>query len=254
MNIIFELERFNNVFFREEDHTYWINNEQFISATTHIGTYQEKFNSDYWAKYKKLQGLGFPVKSHSSRNVPQDHILHNGKFQHYMDLHLDVSDILEKWKNKSDKALMNGKQIHADFEKAWMRKLSGNLLIDNYVKANSHLIPLRLEFIVADYKAKVAGQLDGLFYNTRTNEIELKDYKTDEEIEYSNRFKTFMPPLEFLSDTNFNKYTLQLNFYKHCIETYTSVRVHQLSILHVRNGLISEIPIPDCPDLIKLIL
>lgn len=254
MNILQELERFNDVYFREEDHSYHWGNKQFTSATTHIKRFQEPFNEIYWAKYKQLQANGVHVKSHSSRGIPQDHIAYDGKILHYEDIHIDIFDILSKWKAKSDTALANGKQVHADFEKAWFRKLSGNKLIDSFVKENKHLIPIRMEYIVADYDAKIAGQLDGLFFNKESNDIELIDYKTDEEIKYSNRFTTFLPPLEFLSDCNFNKYTLQLNFYKHCIEKYTSIRIARMYILNIRPNTISRIDIPDCPDLIKLIL
>jgi hypothetical protein len=63
-----------------------------------------------------------------------------------------------------------------------------------------------------------------------------------------------MPPLEFLSDCNYNKYTLQLNMYKHCIEKYLDITIDSMFIVWIKPDGFELINIPESQDLVKMIL
>jgi hypothetical protein len=56
-----------------------------------------------------------------------------------------------------------------------------------------------------------------------------------------------------MSNCNFNKYTIQLNMYKHCIEKYTDIKIGVMKIVHIGQE-IEIIEIPDCPDIINMLL
>jgi len=265
MESCIQLNRFNDIKFIESTHEYFhqvpnneyavapIREHKFTSVTTFIKKVVPTFNQDYWLTYKTLEGMGLKVESHSKQNVPQEFIKVNEELVHYKTLKVDTSQLATEWKNKSTTALTNGTAVHREMELAFQGKYLGDVSW-NYAQANKHLFQLRAEFIVADYEKKIAGQLDALFFNALTDEFELHDYKTDKKIEYTNRFESLLPPLDFMSNCNFNKYTIQLNMYKHCIEKYTDIKIGVMKIVHIRDENVEVIEIPDCPDIIKMLL
>jgi hypothetical protein len=259
-----ELNRFNDIKFIESTHEYFhqvpnteysvapIREHKFTSVTTFIKQITPTFNQDYWLAYKTLESMGLKVESHSKQNVPQEFIKINGELVHYKTLKVDTSTLAAEWKNKSTTALSNGTAVHREMELAFQGKYLSDLSW-KYAQNNKHLFQLRGEFIVADYDKKIAGQMDALFFNTLTDQFELHDYKTDKKIEYTNRFESLLPPLDFMSNCNFNKYTIQLNMYKHCIEKYTDIKIGVMKIVHIGQE-IEIIEIPDCPDIINMLL
>lgn len=254
-----ELNTFNDIIFYEDTHKYFKTEAgkedlPFISVTTFIKKFVPDFHENYWLTYKTLQGIGLNVESHSKADVPYEHIRVNGTMYYYDDLKIMKSDLKKEWTIKGDEGKTRGTDMHKIFEYAFVGKMNSvNKEIKDYVEQNRHLALLKSEFIVADYDAEIAGQLDALFFNTLTGEIELHDYKTDKEIKFNNKFQSMKAPIEFMSDCNFNKYTLQLNMYKHCIEKYTSLKIGKMKIIHVRDK-IRPYDIPNSPDIIKLLL
>lgn len=248
-----DLNRFNDIKFIEDTHEYFLGQHKFTSVTTFIKKVIPTFNQDYWLTYKTLEGMGLKVESHSKQNVPQEFIKVNGELVHYKTLKVDTTVLSTEWKNKSTTALTNGTAVHREMELAFQGKFLSPVSWE-YAQANRHLFQLRAEFIVADYDKKIAGQLDALFFNVLTDQFELHDYKTDKKIEYTNRFESLLPPLDFMSNCNFNKYTIQLNMYKHCIEKYTDIKIGVMKIVHIKDQNVEVIEIPDCPDIIKMLL
>ena len=242
-----QLDRFRDIKFIEESHEYFYGNQKFKSVTQWIKKIVPEFNEEYWLKYKTLQEMGLKVQK-----LPDNHLRVNGEVQHYTEIKIDTSKLKNDWSSKSKTALSKGTGIHRDFELGFQGKYTSDL-VWNYVQSRRDLIPIRAEYIVADYENKIAGQLDGLFLNKDTGLLEIHDYKTDKEIKYSNRYESFLPPLDFMSNCNFNKYTIQLNMYKHCIEKYTSLKIDKMYVQHVTDS-VESIEIPDCPDIIKMLL
>lgn len=246
--VLSNLNRFRDIKFIEESHEYFYQNTKFKSVTQWIKKIVPEFNEEYWLKYKTLQEMGLKVQK-----LPDNHIRVNGEVQHYTDIKIDTSKLKVAWNSKSNTALSKGTSIHRQFELGFQGKYTSDL-VWNYVQARKDLVLVKAEFIVADYENKIAGQLDGLFLNINTGLFEIHDYKTDKEIKYSNRYESFLPPLDFMSNCNFNKYTIQLNMYKHCIEKYTNVKIDKMYIQHVLENTVDSIEIPDCPDIIKMLL
>lgn len=243
-----DLNRFRDIKFVEDTHEYFWNDKKMISVTQWIKKKTTPvFNEEYWLKYKTLQAMGLKVTK-----LADGFMRVNGDVQHYTDIKVDTSKLKQEWSNKSTTALDKGTDTHRSFELTFQGVYINDILW-NYYRLNPHLVLIKSEFTVADYENGIVGRLDALFYNLTTGLIELHDVKTDKEIVYSNRFESLLPPLEFMSNCNFNKYTIQVNMYKHCIEKYTSIRIDVMKVIHITDK-IEVIEIPDCPDIIKMLL
>jgi hypothetical protein len=253
-----QLNVFKDVKYYDDTHSYYYNNESFINVTSLIKKYQHDFNEEYWAKYKVLQNQGLQIKTDKTINVPKGFYLLDSQLVYYKDLDVDINKMIESWKSGSDVSKTKGTKYHKYLENAWNNKYETHdriEVLDNIIKVlSSQYLPIKLEWIVADFDSRVAGQLDGFFYDIKNNKYVILDYKTDKEIKYFNRFQTFMSPLEFLSDCNYNKYTLQLNMYKHCIEKYVNITIDSMIIVWIKPDGFELITIPESQDLVKLIL
>lgn len=243
-----ELNRFRDIKFIEDTHEYFHNTKKLISVTQWIKKkVTPEFNNEYWLIYKTLQGMGLKVQK-----LADGLIRVNGEVQHYTDIKVDTSVLKKEWATKSTTALGKGTDTHRAFELTFQGVCINDILW-NYYLLNPHLVLIKSEFTVCDYEHGIAGRLDALFFNLDTGKIELHDLKTDKSIEYTNRFESLLPPLEYMSNCNFNKYTIQVNLYKHCIEKYTNLKIDVMKIVHVTDK-IEVIEIPDCPDIIKMLL
>lgn len=254
-----QLNMFKSITYYDDTHSYYNNDtELFTSVTSIIKKYQHDFNEEYWAKYKVLQNQGLQIKTDKSNNVPKGFYLLDSQLVHYKDLNVDINTMVESWKAGSDTSKTKGTKYHKYLENAWNNKYDTHdriEVLDNIIKVlSSQYIPIKLEWVVADFDNRIAGQLDGFFYDIKNEKYVILDYKTDKEIKYFNRFETFMPPLEFLSDCNYNKYTLQLNMYKHCIEKYLDITIGSMIIVWIKPDGFELINIPESQDLVKMIL
>jgi len=92
---------------------------------------------------------------------------------------------------------------------------------DNFLRDSAYLVPIMSEVVVGDYDIGIAGTFDQLFYNTRLEQLQLFDWKTDKKFErfneYNNKFKV---PLDYMHVCEFNKYALQLSIYRYILEKY----------------------------------
>lgn len=243
-----ELNRFRDIKFIEDTHEYFHGVKKLISVTQWIKKkVTPEFNTEYWLKFKTLQGMGLKVNK-----LPDGFMRVNGEVQHYTDIKVDTDKLKKEWNHKSTTALSNGTDTHRGFELTFQGVYINDILWNYYI-LNPNLVLIKSEFTVCDYDHGIAGRLDALFFNLDTGKIELHDLKTDKSIEYTNRFESLLPPLEFMSNCNFNKYTIQVNMYKHCIEKYTNLKIDVMKIVHVTDK-IEVLEIPDCPDIIKMLL
>jgi hypothetical protein len=244
---------FGDIEFFEEGHSYYRKGKKLVSVTTVLDMYKQEFREDYWLKYKTLQAQGLSVKSDASRGVKPDHILIGSKQVHKDSIKLDVSVLRNEWKQDSDLGKENGSIIHKYMEDGFKGKfpLIRKEVCDKFIRDHWNLYPLFLEIIVGD--DVIAGQADGLFGSFEGKTL-LLDYKTDKEIERFNRFQNLKEPLLHLSDCNFVKYGLQMNMYRHFIETYTSIVIDELYIVHIRPDDYDMIRIEKDEENIKLIL
>jgi hypothetical protein len=219
-----ELRVFDRITFLSTTHKYLIDNKPtgIVSVTGLIEHYKEPFDKEKWAKIKADE------------------------------LGLEPEDIKESWRKNNVYSTTLGTIFHnfADnyfankiiqHDKDWAISLVGQ---EDYLRIRENIpplieqfysfvddcnfyLPIKNEFVVGDIDdTKICGMLDMLVYNTKTNEFEILDFKTNKDIKTSSKFKkTFKPPIEHIEDCELTAYSLQLSLYKYFIEQYTSIRI-----------------------------
>jgi hypothetical protein len=225
MNPIVELQVFDKYLFLEQGHQY-TNKEnsglKLTSCTTFLKRFKKPFNRDFWLG-KKSRQLG-----------------------------ISRQELSDEWDMKVSIGTTRGSILHNYLENLWMNrkiKQSFNLNLDvkekeNFVKSVVHikklgekfiedykfLIPVRLELVVGDDELGIAGQVDGLFYNTIEDTYWLIDYKTDKKFTETSKYK-LINEFSFLPDCELSKYSLQTSIYRYIIEKNTNIKIDKSVIV-----------------------
>lgn len=122
-----------------------------------------------------------------------------------------------------------------------------------FAKAFPHLKPYRTEWMIYHEDLKLAGSID-MVYENSDGTLSIYDWKRAKEITKTNAFKKFAITkcVEYLPDTNYWHYSLQLNTYKAILEAKYNKKVSGLYLvrLHPTNPKKTYDLIP-CSDLSK---
>lgn len=225
MDVMRELAVFNKVTYYDEPHLYYIDGQQMISATTILGKYKNKFNSDIMA----------PKTGAKWANLYQGTIKFDKDF---------VQDI---WKWLNLHAVTEGSIIHDYLENLFNNKVfpypeqrvvdalgydaisesypilkgfSASFYEDVYQK----LIPIKAELVVGDEELGICGMVDMLFWNEKAQCYQIWDWKTNTKLNMYSKYGDFMKaPIDHLEDCEFIHYSLQLSLYRYIIEKNTSI-------------------------------
>jgi ATP-dependent exoDNAse (exonuclease V) beta subunit len=222
MEIIKELAKFNHIKFHDKEHKYYLNGKKMSSVTQLIGKFKQPFDSDYWSEKKA-----------NERGILKE-------------------DILKEWKYKADFATQKGSAVHAfaenylfnkvfPFPEQEMVEVLGSvenmfdcraavksitqLFKKFYEDSYEKLVPVRAELVVGDDELGLCGMVDQLFWNEKSGELEIWDWKTNKEIKETNKWQQFKDPLNHLDVCELNTYSLQLSLYKHIIERNTNLKL-----------------------------
>ena len=179
MKITRELAKFNNIKFHDQDHVYYMKGVKTKSVTSIIGQYKHPFDKEYWSKKKA-----------DERGITKE-------------------EILKEWKYKADFSCERGSAFHEFAENYLTNKVfpfpeykitnilgsKENMLeckegvfkiIDMFKKfyddSNRKLIPVRAEVVVGDEEWGVTGMIDQLFFNEKSKQLEIWDWKTNKDI------------------------------------------------------------------------
>lgn len=243
VNIIEELNKFNHIKYFDEPHKYFDGEREFVSATTFIGKFKPKFDTETIAEdYAKRRGL-------------------------------NVDDVISDWDYKRDRSTIKGTLVHDYAENFWMNKVfpydgreaikrfgtdsveeafkkCKNIFHKFYEDASKNLLPIKMEWVIGDKDFNVAGMIDGLFYNKKSNCLEIYDYKTNKEIKVKNDFnQTFSNPIDHLDICEINTYSLQLSLYKYIIEKNTNLKIGNCYLVWI-NEVNSSYKVFTCKDLL----
>lgn len=194
------LDRFNEVLFIDEDHTYWHGERELLSVTKYLGT------------YSPFDAEGQAIKTAKKENLTPE-------------------QVLAKWELNRDSAALRGTLFHAYAEDYLARKIFPEnhvspmmaQIFQDYVTATeSSAVPIKSEWVVYDLDYGLAGQVDQLYYSRETDLYHLADWKT------SRSFRTTVPwkmkgILSHLPSCELTKYSLQLCMYEHFIKTHTDL-------------------------------
>lgn len=209
---------FNDITFFDKPHKYYIDGKELISVTTLIHKYQEEFNEDYWSNYKSEQ------------------------------FSISQREILRAWNFINKKGTIKGSAIHDYAENLFQNKKfeypkdiilnefgfdpvinEYNITkkhVDNfYANAHNKLIPIRTEMILYDKESLIAGMLDIIFYNIKTKEFQIWDWKTNKDFTFEMKSRHLLDNLFTLEDCDLEIYSLQLELYKYIIEKNTDIKL-----------------------------
>jgi ATP-dependent exoDNAse (exonuclease V) beta subunit len=212
-----------------------------VSATTFIKKFKKEFNTQLMAEqYAKKRGL-------------------------------DVNEVIADWDLKRDVSTVKGTLIHNMAENWWNNKFfpyDPSLAIQNfgydiikekfdkcevlfrkfYDDAKTNLVPVKMELVVGDDDYKIAGMVDCLFWNKKSDKLEIWDYKTNKEIKSSNNFgNKMLHPISHLDECEMNTYSLQLSLYRHIIMKNTSLEIGNCYLVWL-NENIENYKVIKCAD------
>jgi len=170
---------------------------------------------------------------------------------------LEIGTTQKFWKNKSELALARGTKTHF-FAEVYMfnKHLKPTDKYEAIVKKfideiPSHLVPVCTELVMYHKEFLYAGTCDLLMYNTKTNKYIIADYKTNENIFKNFMDKKLLSPFNFLLDSAFNLYQIQLNLYE-ILFNQTGFEVESKKVIWLKeNEYLMYDAIDLKPDLIK---
>ena len=204
----------NNIFLEKENHIYQLNDDpnfEFKSVTTFVGDFFEKFDA---------QGVATKLtKTHP-------------KYKH-----LTIDELLGQWKKKAE----YGTFVHEEIEYYINDKtpptddrsiraikwLQGYRIQSNY--------QLHSEKIIYSKELNLAGTIDLLMYDKKSNSYIIVDWKTSSKIDTSGfRHKTGNHDItRNLEDCNYNHYSLQLSLYRYILENFYDLKISNQMIVHI---------------------
>lgn len=212
-----QIDCFNHVEFSAPDHTYTINNSKAESVTSILQQYVRPFERIYWATTKARQ------------------------------LGVTTEEILSKWEFSAKLAQIKGTLVHSFIEHQFMqteftypselvletfgydplqdifKQLVGK--VDLFIQdIEDKMIPIASEFIVGDAEYLVGGTIDQLFYNKKSGQLEIWDWKTNKEIRQISKYN-HLAPIQHVPDSELDRYSLQLSLYKLILERNTGLKL-----------------------------
>lgn len=208
---------FNNIVFNEDLHRYTVNEDNYISVTQFI----HKFKPDTFGG-----------------NFIDDYCLRNS---------LKLDYVKKLWKIRSEVACLKGTELHFYIESFYRYNIENeysdlvNIEIEyfkNFYKDNLNLRFVKSEYICYDTDYKIAGTIDGLFFDSDTKNYVLMDWKTNKSLKYNSKYNScFTYPIDNMQDSELNTYSLQLSLYKHLLEkNIEGLKIDKLYIIHLNRN------------------
>ncbi len=209
------LQTFNKIKFIVEDHSYLINDVKATSVTSILKQLIKPFDTDYWADIKAKE----------------------------MDISLD--ELKSKWEFSAKLAKVKGTVTHQILESKLLKTefnypedlilshfgydpvqdLIQTMMpqIDKFIQdIDGRMHAVASELIIGDSDYMVGGTVDQIFYNNKSQKLEIWDWKTNKQIKTTSRYY-HLPPIPHIADTELDHYSLQLSFYKFILEKNTNL-------------------------------
>jgi CRISPR/Cas system-associated exonuclease Cas4 (RecB family) len=235
-------KRNKHIGYNDELHKYYDlkTGEVYTSVTTVIKKLVPPFDEDYWSLYKALQQYFVDFKLLKTKmTIPE-----MAKLADVEKLEALRRVILFKWEQKRKSAAAKGTAYHKNQEDKWRSKAVHEIIGGEYNRATTNILDehengVFPELLVFNDEYKIAGQIDLAI--KKGKKIKLLDYKTNENLDFANRFQTMLPPLSHLDDCNFNHYILQLNLYAFILEE-DGYEVEEMAIYHSTFNKVYKVP------------
>ena len=188
----------DDVVYNDEKHIYvgksgLIQDKKFISVTTLIGLFENKFDGDFWSKYKALEALVGADQFSSVKKKLLDKKIWDDSY--YLNFGISPEDFESKceevksgWKDTNKEACEHGTRVHAKQENTFYmnpQKMIDKFNVGNKFKVNKNYHKLDLERAIypeillssvsKDGLLRIAGQSDLLIKDG--NHIKIWDWK-----------------------------------------------------------------------------
>jgi len=235
-----------NIVFKDEGHIYTIKHagclegdKGFTSVTTWIHSLFEKFDAD------KI-----------INNMMKSSKLPDNKYYG-----MTKDEIKQLWEKNRVEASGAGTKLHFDIECTYNKMQISNDSVEykyflNFYNAYKHLEPYRTEMLVYDEELRLAGSIDMIF-RCEDGTLEIYDWKRSKKIVKANKWNKWIKSsvINYLPDTNYWHYALQLNTYKAILIKNYGMNVKDLFlvILHPDNKSYLRIPVVDLQEEIKVL-
>lgn len=229
-------ERDQFITFKEEGHEYTVTlNDQIIkpiSVTTMIHHHFPQFNPD----------------------AIIDKMMRSNKWSQSKYFGKTKEEIKKEWEDNGKNASGSGTEMHADIERFLNTEPVKNPnskefsffmnFWNGFQEKYPSFKPYRTEWLVFDEDKKLAGSIDCVLADDKGNLLIL-DWKRSKEIKMTNNFEKGFEPFEKLDNCNFSHYSIQLNVYRHILETKYNKKVLALMlvILHPNMDNFQCIPV-----------
>tara|TARA_B100001094_G_scaffold320342_1_gene366433 strand:- start:502 stop:1716 length:1215 start_codon:yes stop_codon:yes gene_type:complete len=239
-------ERDSHISFEEGPHIYTIDGDSdYMSVTSWNSTHFPKFDSDVVIT-KMMASPRWPKSPYFG---------------------MTREEIKMKWKNDGTEASEAGTKMHNNIECFYNEmdvEDDGSLEWKYFKEFNESigpdLDPYRTEWMVWDKELRLAGSVDMLFENP-DGTLQIYDWKRSKKVVKENKWASaIVDCISHLPDSNFWKYSLQLNTYKWILEKNYGKKISNMFLvwLHPNNPGNSYLkyevdPLPkEMEDLIKL--
>lgn len=184
---------FKNLVFKEKEHHYFVNGEQYPSVSSKLSQYYKPFDKSIAKWSAKKEGI-------------------------------TEKQMLARWDKKSKDACDYGSSVH-EFAENWMNRVynqPSNLdelaiiefaldIKDSYKVAYTEL-QMYSDFL------KIAGTTDLVLQNKQTGKYVIVDFKTNANLHKNFKGKKLLTPFSSMLETPLNKYKIQLNYYQIMLE------------------------------------
>jgi hypothetical protein len=250
IEIFQKLTIFNDYKFYEDEHYYTYKGQKVsLSATRLIEEYSQPFDEEKWA----------PISA-KREGVPVEEILKRWKINNLIsqikgtNLHKYMEDSLaNKYFHYSSDEIKKifGYDVLNPFQSdssIWDKVVN---MMDEFLESlKGRLIPIRSELVVGDPEYDIAGMIDQLFWNEKTQQLEIWDWKTNKDIKLENKYQKMQGFLNNYDDCNFIHYSLQLNIYKHILQKMTGLTIGACRIVWFNENN-DKFQVITCKDMYK---
>ena len=269
MDLIIDKET-DDVVYNDEKHIYVgksgiVQDKKFVSVTTLIGMFENKFDGEFWSKYKALEAL---VGEEEFKKV-KSKLLEKKKWSNTYLKTFDISEeefnakcaeVKLEWKKKNEEACEHGTRVHAKQENTFYvnpEKMINKFNIGGKFKVNKNYHKLDLDTamypeillssVSKDGLLRIAGQSDLLIKDG--NHIKIWDWKTNGKLDFESyknpktgKYEMMKYPLNHIMDCNYMHYTLQLSLYAWMVQKQNpNFIIDELRIIHfTHDGQVHE--------------
>lgn len=223
-------EAFGSLSFKESSHSYTLGGNSLRSVSNCVKQYKQPFDTDTVAA------------AYAKKNK------------------LKVEDVKKQWNDKSKASCDFGTMVHNFAEDRFYNRhgesINGHTdaVLKFWDEIPDTIKPVMAEARVYSEPLKFAGTFDNLFYCTERKGLVITDYKTNEDLHKNFKNQRMLEPFDFLLDTPFHAYELQLSMYQVPLEDIGLKVVNRFIIWLKPDGTYERIKATDYTDHLRYYL